>query len=69
MEDLKQIFLLDKFAALTTKQKLAVLAALATFAMVFTFALASKVLYMGVSAILFYLACKWVGRSGISIEE
>lgn len=69
MEDLKQIFLLDKFAALTTKQKLAVLAALATFAMVFTFALALKVLYMGVSAILFYLACKWVGRSGISIEE
>lgn len=69
MEDLKEIFLITKFSGLTMKQKLAVLAALATFAMVFTFALASKVLYMGVSAILFYLACKWVGRSGISIEE
>lgn len=69
MEDLKQIFLLDKFAALTTKQKLAILAALATFAMVFAFALTSKILYMGVSAVLFYLACKWVSRSGISIEE
>ena len=61
--------MLDKFAALTTKQKLAILAVLATFAMVFAFALTSKVLHMGVSAILFYLACKWVGRSGISIEE
>lgn len=69
MEDLKQIFLLDKFAALTTKQKLAILAVLATFAMVFTFAIVSKTLYMGASVILFYLACKWVGRSGISIEE
>lgn len=69
MEDLKEIFLITKFSGLTTKQKLAILAVLATFAMVFTFALASKALYVGVSAILFYLACKWVERSGISIEE
>lgn len=69
MEDLKKIFMLDKFLSMNLGQKLAVITAIVTFFFTFLFAVGMKLIAMTISAVAFWLAARWVERSGVDVEE
>lgn len=69
MEDLKKIFMLDKFSSMNLEQKLAVITAIVTFFLTFLFAVGMKLIAMIISVAAFWLATLWVERFGVDVEE
>ncbi|WP_314959380.1 hypothetical protein [Prevotella pallens] len=69
MENIKNILCINWFANLSLVQRFAVITAITAFCCVLFSAMAANLFVFVVSCIVFYVACKWVGKLEIDIEE